>query len=104
MYVPTQWYDTISKYRVEKNKFELVCMEKEDFKSMDVIRQNLVNRKKDSNEEKVEWTLMKKNKQIKFNQDYPGVMKFKYTHCKDVKLYSVNLNKRLKGRPVNLAF
>lgn len=100
IFVPTQWYDIISNSRVKKNKFEVVCMEKEDFKSMEVIKQNLVNRKKDSNEQKVEWL---KIKQMKFNQDYPGVMKFKYTHCKDVEFYSVNLNKRLKGRPVNLA-
>ncbi|XP_072384295.1 uncharacterized protein [Diabrotica undecimpunctata] len=100
IYVPTQWHNIISNSRVKKNKFEVVCMEKEDFKSMDALKQNLVNRKKDSDEQKVEWL---KIKQMKFTQDHPGVMEFKYTHNKEIQFYSVNLNKRLKGRPVNLA-
>lgn len=99
IYIPTQWYDIILNARVKKNKFEVVHMKREDFKSMDMLKQNLVNRKKDVNRQKIEWM---KIKQMKFRKETPGVMEYKYTHNNDVQFSSVNMNKRLKGRPVNL--
>ena len=37
-YIPTQWYDIILNARVKKNKFEVVHMKREDFKSMDMLK------------------------------------------------------------------
>lgn len=50
-------------------------MKREDFKSIDMLKQNLVNRKKDVNRQKIEWM---KIKQMKFRKETPGVMEYKY--------------------------
>jgi hypothetical protein len=99
VYAPTQWYDIIEKSRVKKNKFESIKMEKNYFKNTAVIEENMVNRKKTDSEDKVEWL---KIKEMRFKMEAPGLMEYKYTHNSLVSFDSVNLNKRLKGRPSNL--
>jgi hypothetical protein len=56
----------------------------------------MVNRKKTDSGDKVEWL---KIKEMRFKMETPSLMEYKYTHNS---FGSVNLNKRLKGRPSNL--
>jgi hypothetical protein len=99
VYVPTQWYDITEKSRVKKNKYEVIKMKKNYLKNTEVIEENMVNRKKTDSGDKVEWL---KIKEMRFRREAPGLMKYKYTLNSLVSFDSVNLNKRLKGRPSNI--
>jgi hypothetical protein len=64
-----------------------------------VIEENIVNRKKTDSGDKVVWL---KIKEMRFKREAPGLIEYKYTLNSLVSFDSVNLNKRLKGRPSDL--
>ena len=99
VYTPRKWHEIISEARTKKNKFEVVQMEKYEFKSIVPLQNLLISRKKSETGDNVEWL---KIKQMRFKRAAPGVMEYKYSHNPLVEFSSVNFNRRLKGRPAHL--
>ena len=58
IYVPSQWYDLVRDCR-RQNPFEVVVMKAEDFKSVSEVKSSIMNRKKNTDNDKVEWLKMR---------------------------------------------
>ena len=76
VYTPEEWYDLVKRAR-QKNPFNVIQMQVKDFVSTSGLESAIINRKKDTEGEKVEWLKMK---EIHFKKSTPLVMFYKYRH------------------------
>ena len=74
IYVPEHWYDLIRTARCE-NPFAVTVMENEDFVDIKTLKKAIVNRKKDTARNPVDWLSMRwiqlrKEKPLEFHDCY----------------------------------
>lgn len=77
-------------------KFCVHKMQKEDFFSTKILENNIVNRKKTTTGDKVEWLKMS---WIQLRKDEPKKMYFKYNYNTETHFSEVDLKKNVRGRP-----
>lgn len=90
IYVPMHWIKVISSAR-KSNKFEIIKMEKEDFKSTKKLEILITNRKKGEGAVKVEWL---KIQWLRFKAEESFNIYYKYSNNDGVMFNNVNVAKR----------
>ena len=74
-------------------------MESEDFKSFNMVKSAIVNRKKTIDKEKVDWLQMR---WIWFEQSHPFWIQYRFTHNELEPWKTIDVKRRQKGRPPDL--
>lgn len=87
IYVPMDWIKVISSAR-KSNKFEIVKMAKQDFKSTKNLESLITNRKIGEGAVKVEWL---KIQWLQFKAEEPFIIYYKYSNNETVLFYNVNV-------------
>lgn len=90
IFLPDDWIKVILSAK-KTNKFEVVKMRNEDFKSTVNLEKLLTNRKKGEENVKVEWL---KIQWLKFKCDEPFNIYFKYSNNDAALFYNVNVTKK----------
>lgn len=76
VYLPSEWYNLVRTCR-RNNPFEVLEMESEDFKSFNMVKSAIVNRKKTIDKEKVDWLQMR---WIRFERSHPFWVQYCFSH------------------------
>ncbi|CAH1109009.1 unnamed protein product [Psylliodes chrysocephalus] len=90
IFLPDDWVKVISSAK-KTNKFQIVKIKSEDFKSTTRLEALLTNMKKREQDIKVEWL---KIQWLMFKAEEPFKIYFKYSNNEDVLFYSVNVSKK----------
>ena len=90
IFLPDDWIKVISSSK-KINKFQVVKMKPEDFKSTEKLEKLLTNRKKGEQDIKVEWL---KIQWLMFKAEEPFNIYFKYSNNEGVLFYCVNVSKK----------
>ena len=98
VYVPQQWYELVRTARRHK-PFVVKEMKQSDFKSFQDVRAHMVNRKTNTDGEKVSWL---KIQSMRFHREHPCQMKYKHSLSEMEAWKTVDFQKRGRGRPVDL--
>lgn len=98
VYVPQQWYDLVRTARRHK-PFVVKEMKQSDFKSFQEVREHMVNRKTNTDGEKVSWL---KIQSMRFHREHPWQMKYRHSLNEIEAWKTVDFQKRVRGRPVDL--
>jgi len=98
LYVPEEWCELVRKSR-RVNPFPVRRMYQSDFKSVSQLRSEIVNRKKNTDKQKVEWLKMH---WIRVQKSSPLCFQYRYTINTLEPWKTVNLRRRRAGRPSDL--
>ena len=98
IYIPEDWEQVVTSAR-RKNPFHVHKMNREDFVSLEPLKQAVVNRKIDTQGRKVEWL---KTHWIAVTKEQPLRFSYRYSN-NDLEAYkTVDLKRKTKGRPPDL--
>ena len=98
IFVPEDWCDLVQNAR-RKNPFVVRRMSQDNIVSIDKVVKEIVNRKTNTDGNKVEWLRIL---WIRVEQDHPYTFKYRYSHNELEEWKVINLQKRQRGRPANL--
>lgn len=97
IYTPDDWYSIIKTAR-KTNKFMLIKMEQGDFFSVDALEKAITKRKKDTENEIVNWL---KVQWFRYSKNKPYTLSYKYTLNEDIPFREIDIRPQKTGRPMN---
>lgn len=95
VYVPDDWYRIIASAR-KTNKFLLVRMNSDEFLSAEKLAKAVTKRKKNINDDKVNWLRMQ---WLRFSKHKEYCIEYKYTLNEDMPFDAIDLKPSKQGRP-----
>ena len=98
LFVPEHWYDLVRTAR-HKNPFTVTPMECCDFVSLKSLAKAFVNRKINTQKQKVDWLQIR---WIQVRNDKPLQYRYRFSHNTLEAWKTVDLKRKQKGRPVNI--
>jgi hypothetical protein len=99
VYVPQDWMDLIKSCR-RQNAFAVTEMAADDFVSLEPLSKAFINRKVNTDKEKVNWLSIR---WIRVQKSKPMQFQYRHTHNSLEAWKTVDLKRKTKGRSVNLA-
>lgn len=96
LYTLEDYIHVMETCRKKKEKFCVSVMDKEDFKSTSKIENGITNRKKDLDDQKVNWL---KVREIRLDRSKPMILQMRMTFDENSPYSSVDIKKKKKGRP-----
>lgn len=101
IFVPDDWCSLVKNART-KNPFEVVKMEREDFVSVQNVKNvknEIVNKKVNTQKQKVNWHSIR---WMQFKSDKPYGIRYRYSHNALEAWKVLDVMKKRKGRPTDL--
>jgi len=98
IYIPDDWYSLVRETR-HKNPFSVCEMKSADFASIKSLKSHIVNRKVNTQKQKVNWLEIH---WIRVTKDKPFQFSYKYSHNALEAWKVVDLSRRTKGRRVDM--
>ena len=95
IYCPEEWYSLVENART-KNPFSVCVMESYDFWSLDCVKSHIINRKKNTRKEPVNWFQIH---WIRVIRQYPYCFQYRHSLSELEPWKTVNLTRKGPGRP-----
>lgn len=94
VYTPKEWMELVDSVRPQ---FQVIEMKSNDFFSTEIIGKVLINRKIDTEKQKINWLKMR---WMQFKKAYPKRLFFKETLNPDIEFFEINLAPTYKSPPI----
>ena len=95
IYSPEEWFTLVANART-KNPFSVCVMGTQDFKSLDCVKSHIINRKKNTRKDPVNWFQIH---WIRVIREYPYCFQYRHSLSELEPWKTVNLTRKGPGRP-----